>query len=168
MRYVLGARFSCMRRAAHSCRLTSHPCEPFPTASVQMASRWYSNAVISLISQRLAHARHADTDSPIFQLVEGFPDIQRLKTDVFRERVAYSNRMKERLAVARRQGTDAVRAIEAELGDVSSQESAVVIDLFLSYRAVKAWQAMIDLVARMSLPLAATVMVQEQLALALN
>jgi hypothetical protein len=51
---------------------------------------------------------------------------------------------------------------------MASQESAVVIDLFLSYRAVKAWPAMIDLVARMPPPLAATVMVQEQLALALN
>jgi hypothetical protein len=125
-------------------------------------------AVTPTITQRLVQARNADTDSPIFQLVEGFPDIQRLKTDVFRERVASSNRLKERLVGARRQGADAVRAIETELGDVASQESAVVIDLFLSYRAVKAWQAMIDLVARMPPPLAATVMVQEQLALALN
>jgi tetratricopeptide (TPR) repeat protein len=125
-------------------------------------------AAIPGITERLSAARQADTDSPIFQLVEGFPDIQRLKTDVFRERVAYSNRIKERLATARRQGEDAVRAIETELGDMASQDSAVVIDLFLSYRAVKAWQAMIDLVARMPPPLAATIMVQEQLALALN
>jgi len=86
------------------------------------------------IKQRLVEARTAGTDSPIFQLVEGFPDIQRLKTDVFRDRVAYSQRIKERLATARRQGRE----------------------------------AMIDLVARMTPPLAATVMVQEQLALALN
>ncbi|WP_048709308.1 TRAFs-binding domain-containing protein [Microvirga massiliensis] len=125
-------------------------------------------AVMPAVTRRLLEARNADTDSPIFQLVEGFPDIQRLKTDVFRERVAYSNRMKERLAAARRQGADAVRAIETELKDITSQESAVAIDLFLSYRAVKDWQAMIDLVARMPPPLAATVMVQEQLALALN
>src|SRR3954465_2727659 len=125
-------------------------------------------AMMPAIRQRLLQARNADTDSPIFQLVEGFPDIQRLKTDVFRERVAYSNRMKERLAAARRQGEDAVRVIETELGDIASQESAVVIDLFLSYRAVKAWQAMIDLVARMPPPLAATVMVQEQIASLLN
>jgi tetratricopeptide (TPR) repeat protein len=125
-------------------------------------------AVIPLIAQRLTQARQADTDSPIFQLVEGFPDIQRLKTDVFRERVAYSNRIKERLAAARRRDLDAVRAVETELGDVASQESGVVIDLFLSYRAVKAWEAMIDLASRMPPPLSATVLVQEQLALALN
>jgi hypothetical protein len=120
------------------------------------------------IKDRLVEARNASTDSPIFQLVEGFPDIQRLKTDVFRERVAYSSRIKQALAAARREGADAVRAVQRELGDIATQESGVVVDLFLSYRAVKAWQAMVDLVARMPPPLAATVMVQEQLALALN
>ena len=127
-----------------------------------------SAATQGAIKDRLVEARNASTDSPIFQLVEGFPDIQRLKTDVFRERVAYSNRIKQDLAAARREGADAVRAVQRELGDIATQESGVVIDLFLSYRAVKAWQAMIDLVALMPPPLAATVMVQEQLALALN
>jgi len=120
------------------------------------------------IRQRLIEARDASIDSPIFQLVEGFPDIQRLKTDVFRERVAYSNRLKDRLAAARREGANAIRAIEKQLEDIASCESGVVIDLFLSYRAVNAWQRMIDLVELMPPPLAATVMVQEQLALALN
>jgi hypothetical protein len=125
-------------------------------------------AARDVIKTRLTEARGADTDSPIFQLVEGFPDVQRLKTDVFRERVAYSNQIKGRLAGARRAGVDAVRAIEQELGDVDAHETGVVVDLFLSYRAVKAWDEMIRLVARMPPPLAATVMVQEQLALALN
>jgi len=125
-------------------------------------------AARAAIKDRLIEARHASPDSPIFQLVEGFPDIQRLKTDVFRERVVYANGVKERLAAARRAGVDAVRAIEKELGHVAAQESGVVIDLFLSYRAVKAWSDMIDLVDRMPPPLAATVMVREQLALALN
>jgi hypothetical protein len=124
--------------------------------------------VRAAITARLVEARNASTDSPIFQLVEGFPDIQRLKTDVFRDRVAYSNRIKDRLAEARREGADAVSAIEKELADIATQESGVVIDLFLSYRAVGAWQAMIDLATQMPPPLAATVMVQEQLALALN
>jgi hypothetical protein len=107
-------------------------------------------------------------DSPIYQLVENYPDIDREKTDVFRERVRYSADMKVRLAEARRQGMDALRAIEAELDNIKEVESGVVIDLFLSYRAVKGWKEMIALVEKMSRPLAATVMVQEQLALALN
>lgn len=119
---------------------------------------------------RLEAAQAAQTDSPLFQLVEGFPapDIARLKTDVFRDRVVYSNEMKRRLATARVSGTADLRAIEAELGQLSMADAAVMIDLFLSYRAVKAWQEMVDLVERMSAPLAATVMVQEQLGFALN
>ncbi len=119
---------------------------------------------------RLREARNAAPDSPIFQLVDGMrpPDIDRLKTDVFRERVRYSAQMKERLGVARKQGVEALSVVEKELGTIADQESAVVIDLFLSYRAVKAWDDMIGLVDKMAPPLAATVMVQEQLALALN
>ena len=48
------------------------------------------------------------------------------------------------------------------------RESGVVIDLLLSYRAVKAWPEMIRLADCMSPPLAASAMVREQLALALN
>jgi len=120
------------------------------------------------LAKRLHEARDPAPDSPIFQLVEGFPDIDHTKTDVFRDRVRYSAEMKERLAAARKQGVEALRAIEQGLGTIADQESGVVIDLFLSYRAVKAWQQMIDLVKKMAQPLAATVMVQEQLALALN
>ena len=104
----------------------------------------------------------------MFQLVEGFPDIQRLKTDVFRERVRYSQQVKEQLAAARKGGADAVRAVETGLGNIADADSGSVIDLFLSYRAVKAWNDMIALVDRMAPPLAATVMVREQLGLALN
>lgn len=62
---------------------------------------------------------------------------------------------------------EAVRAVEADLEPIGDQESGLVIDLFLSYRAVRAWKDMIGLYEKMP-PLAATVMVQEQLALALN
>jgi hypothetical protein len=124
------------------------------------------------LTVRLRAARERATDSPVFQLVEGFPDIQRLKTDVFRERVNYSKRMKDRLAIARKKGLKELQAIEAEVsaedGSLADVEAGVVIDLFLSYRAVKAWDEMIALVGKMSAPLGATVMVQEQLGLALN
>jgi hypothetical protein len=61
-----------------------------------------------------------------------------------------------------------VRALEQKLDDMRTVEAGVVIDLFLSYRAVQGWRDMIALVPKMSRPLASTVMVQEQLALALN
>jgi len=129
-------------------------------------------AARAAIAARLAGARTMAADSPVFQLVEGFPDIQRLKTDVFRDRVEIERSIKERLATARQAGLDAVRAIEAELerapGGIADAEAGIVVDLFLSHRAVKGWNEMIALVGKMAAPLARSVMVQEQLALALN
>ncbi len=125
-------------------------------------------ATRAILTERLRAAQKALPDSPIFQLVEGFPDVDHARTDVFRDRVEYSAKVKERLAAARREGLEAVRRVENELGGIRDAESGIVIDLFLSYRAVKGWSDMIALVGKMSPPLAATVMVQEQLALALN
>lgn len=128
----------------------------------------HAEADRAAIVERLREARRRHTDSPIYQLVEGFPDVQRLKTDVFRERVHYSEQIKAKLAAARKLGLEAVKRVAEEIGSLADDEAGVVIDLFLSYRAVKAWDEMIDMVAKMPRPLAATVMVREQLALALN
>ncbi len=122
----------------------------------------------ALVARLSAAKQSRDQDSPIFQLVEGFPDVQRLKTDAFRGRVEYAARIKERLTEARKQGPEAVQAVESQLGNIADQESGVAVDLFLSYRAVRAWPEMIALVNRMARPLAETVLVQEQFALALN
>jgi MAP3K TRAFs-binding domain len=126
------------------------------------------DATRAALARRLEEARKAHADSPVYQLVDGFPDIQHLKTDVFRDRVRYSRQVKEQLAAARKKSVEAVRAVEAQVGEIADAESGVVVDLFLSYRAVKGWDDMITLVDRMAPPLAATVMVREQLALALN
>lgn len=131
------------------------------------------NATQRALTERLTEARRLAldkpaADSPIYQLVEDYPNVSHEKTDVFREQVRYSAEQKRRLAGAREQGLDAVRALETELGSLSELEAGVVIDLFLSYRAVKGWQEMVDLIGKMPRPLASTVMVQEQLALALN
>ncbi len=123
---------------------------------------------VARLSASLRAAREPSTDSPVFQLLNGFPDIQRLKTDVFRERVRYAESVKGQLAAARRQGEAALLAIEQSLGALGDADAAVVVDLFLSYRAVKAWGRMVDLQARMAEPLARTVMIREQLGFALN
>ena len=121
---------------------------------------------------RLREARNAVTDSPIYQHLENYPDIDHTKTDTFRELVNYSTKMKERLRIARVQRVKALRSIESELkkksGSLKDAESGVLVDLFLSYRSVKAWNDMVSLFKKMSTPLASTVMVQEQFAFALN
>lgn len=124
------------------------------------------------LTDRLVAARGFPVDSPVFQLVAGFPDIAHLKTDSFRDRVDIARQIKERLAKARAKGREAVLAVQTDLSGtprgLADAEAGVLIDLFLSFRAVKAWNDMIALVDNMSQPLAATVMVREQLGLALN
>lgn len=128
------------------------------------------------LAARLREARRTGSeherptvDSPIYQLVEEFPDIAHMKTDVFRDRVDYARQQKDALTQARSQGLEAVIAFETTLPpNWDEVEAGVLVDLFLSYRAVKGWQKMADLVERMPRPLAETVMVREQLALALN
>ena len=126
------------------------------------------NQTRSIIAARLHEARQARTDSPIYQLVDNYPAIDHTKTDVFREQVHYSSKMKIRLATARKEGIGKLREIENELAPIQDVDSGVVIDLFLSYRAVKAWDDMISLVGNMHAPLAATILVREQQAFALN
>ena len=122
------------------------------------------------LADQLRHARDSqDHDSPLYQLLQDYPNIQREKTDVFREQVEIAEAAKKSLARARDAGSrDAVRAVETELGELDEQDTSVVIDLMLSYRAVKGWKEMIALVERMPRPVQETVMVQEQYALALN
>jgi tetratricopeptide (TPR) repeat protein len=122
------------------------------------------------LAARLRASRDAVEDSPLFQLITDWPrpqQIARLKTDTFRDVVEYSRKYKDKLREARVAGPAAVAAVEREL-NVRDADPAVVIDLFLSYRAVKDWAAMLALVARMSPVVARTVMVREQQALALN
>jgi len=120
------------------------------------------------LAERLIAARDASVDSPVFQLVEGFPDIDRLKTDLFRDQVQYSEQWKQRLATARTEGIDSVRRAESELGDLRDVEAGILVDLFLSYRAVSGYQEMVSLAERMPRPLVKTPMIREQLGLALN
>jgi len=120
------------------------------------------------LTSLLRSARNQSVDSPVYQLLEGYPEIKHEKTDVFREQVSYAADVKERLAKARRVGVDALRSIEEQLGELGDVEAGILVDLFLSYRDVKAWDDMVRLVERMSKPLANSVLVQEQLAMALN
>src|SRR4051812_20544100 len=90
-------------------------------------------------------------DSPIFQLIEGMPtpDIAHLKTDAFQQQFRASAAGQEKIADARKQGREALKAFEAGLGDIARADTSVVVDLFLSYRGVKAFQEMVDLAGKM-------------------
>jgi tetratricopeptide (TPR) repeat protein len=123
-----------------------------------------------ILVEALRAARGATTDSPVFQLIDDLPtpQIDRLKTDVFRDQAAYSAEVKKRLATARAESSDAVRAVERDLGALEDVEAGVMVDLLLSYRAAKEWEDMIRLVEAMPAPVRRTVLVREQYGFALN
>jgi tetratricopeptide (TPR) repeat protein len=110
-------------------------------------------------------------DSPLFQLLDGYeaPDIARLKTDIFREQVQYAVDIKGRLVEAReRHDAETLYEIEKKLGPFDSVEAGVLVDLFLSYRALQDWDRMIDLYQRLPAVLQRSVLVREQFGFALN
>ena len=131
------------------------------------------------LAERLSFCRsQADqppTDSPVYQLVQGFPDIQHLKTDVFRDQARYVVKVREQLAVARSMAKqDKVLALSAvnevfyQIENVNEAEPGVLIDVLLSYRAVEGWSQMISCVETLPRMMRGTVMVREQYAMALN
>ena len=109
-------------------------------------------------------------DSPLFQLLDDIKPLQVSsdKTDLFREQVACTEHVRSRLAAARRDGKPALDEVRNSIGSMDVVESGVAIDIMLSYRAIRDWQGMIDFIKDMPEQLRRTVMVQEQLGLALN
>ena len=125
---------------------------------------------IEVLASALRAARAAATDSPVFQLIDELPtpQIDRLKTDVFRDQAAYSAEVKSRLAAARADGVAALREVEHDLGPLEDVEAGVLVDLLLSFRAAKGWEEMIRLVEAMPEPVRRTALVREQYGFALN
>ena len=125
----------------------------------------------SALAERLEITReHRTKDSPLFQLLEGYqpPPIDRLKTDVFRTNIVYAQQMKARLTKARESGAAALDEVRDDLGDLGSIEAAVAVDLMLSYRAVSAWDRVVEVCEKLDKALQRTPLVREQWALALN
>jgi tetratricopeptide (TPR) repeat protein len=151
-------------------------CLPYHLSDGNRFGPGEGDALRTSIAQRLNELRTlaregGATDSPLFQLLTGYvaPDIARLKTDVFRQQVRYSATIKQQLADARRaRAVDRVAALERELGRLDSVDTGVLVDLFLSYRALSAHQQMVDLYERLPHALQRAVLVREQLAFALN
>ncbi len=125
----------------------------------------------SKLTNSLLNAKKSkDTDSPLFQLIDGIKanNIENIKTDVFREQVQYNQALKNTLEKIRKsKKLDDLIAFENKL-DFESIEFGVIVDLFLSYRALESFENMVLLVGKMPKPLRYSIMVQEQLGFALN
>lgn len=136
-------------------------------------------ALRTALARRLRELRdafpdQAAIDRPLFELLEGdpSPDLAHRRTDLVRDRIRASEALRARLTEARRldarAGAQALADIEQSLGPLDGAEIGAVVDLFLSYRAVGAHDAMIQLYDHMPEVLRRTVLVREQLAFALN
>ncbi|HHF2952397.1 DUF4071 domain-containing protein [Vibrio sp. HS-50-1] len=114
-------------------------------------------------------------DSPLFGLFKDFPGIEMKPemAEVFRDRIEYSRKVKKDLAAARTQTSrsDALESIDEiieQLGELRSLDRGIVIDIYLNYRAMSAWDKMIDLYNKMPADIKGMVFTRQQFALALN
>lgn len=131
----------------------------------------YADTIAPAITAAGLHPVRADRDSPAFRFFLGLlpTELSRLSTDVFRDRISADEDARQALDTARRTGDPArVQAAAAALGPVETLDAGTLVDLLLSFRAVKAHQAMADLVAQLPEAIAETRLVQEQLGFALN
>lgn len=136
-----------------------------------------ATALIEEIGKRMTAALKSPVveDSPLFELFPEFKGIEMSHelTDVFRDRVQYASELRDKLAKAREMqprsaAIDAIREIARAQGEPTRLERGVLIDIYLSYRAVEAWGEMIDLYEAMPGDMKEAAIARQQLALALN
>lgn len=131
----------------------------------------------SALSERIRRALEGPVamDSPLFQLFQQFPGIaiSHELSDIFADRIKVSREFQHQLDFAlesepRSAAVDRLQAMEQELKDLHAVDHEIVMKLFLAYRTVSAWSAMIALYDRFPATLQNAVVARQQLALALN
>ena len=130
----------------------------------------------ALTLQLLRAKKEKTTDSPVYQLVDGIAfqnSVAHEKTDIFRDKVRYDEDIKTRLLNARKTPggkTEKVKAVDDIVSSLQpeNEETGVLIDVMLSYRALGDYEKMILFIESMPAHVKQTVMVQEQLGFALN
>lgn len=185
--YELGVRHACRPLTTITLMASGHPMPfdlnhlrtiPYDLGSNnkfgdEQASILRNQVCGKLKEQLLAIREQHIIDSPVFSLLEphGYrpPDIARLKTDTFREKLDYAQEMKTRLAEARRQkDAGKLGSIREEMGDLAHIEAGILVDLFLSLRAVEDYEGMLEMHKALPIAVRQTVLIREQLGFALN
>jgi len=138
---------------------------------------------ISKLADILQNAKkNRTTDSPLYDLINGIAfqnSVAHEKTDVFRDKVLYDEKIKEELAYARNVTDDdeekikslrieAIKKVVEKYRPLENIETAVLIDIMISYRNIEAFSEMLDFIRQLPRYVFETVMVQEQLAFVLN
>jgi tetratricopeptide (TPR) repeat protein len=134
---------------------------------------------VEALTKKLKDAKNRkDTDSPVYQLVDGISfqnSVAHQKTDIFRDQVEYNQKMKSVLKKIRENKkrkkeeiiTDLDNIVNSRI-DIENEEAGVLIDVMLSYRSLSAFKKMISFIESIPSHVRKTVMVQEQLGFALN
>jgi len=128
---------------------------------------------IDQLTARLREARSHTDDSPVFSFLIDLPrpKLDHSKTDIFRALVEHSKKVNQQLRDARakgKTGVDDILAIRRGFGNLADAEWSVLVDIFLSLRAVEAWDEMVKFFDELPLPVQRNRMMREQLGLALN
>ncbi|PTL39090.1 TRAFs-binding domain-containing protein [Alkalicoccus saliphilus] len=131
--------------------------------------------LISEISSRLSEAlEEGPPDSPLFQLINGFPGINLdyKQAESFRENLFKIESLHEKLADLRHsndpQLIEKINEIEESVGHFDSSSYELLYDLLMSYRSVESWDDMIRLAESLPSRVGESIKVKEQLSLALN
>jgi MAP3K TRAFs-binding domain len=127
--------------------------------------------------RREAADREPPADSPFFQLITEWqpPPLASLKTDRWSDEIAFERELKDTLADLRFRATlgaderARARAEASELArDPERFDAGILVELMLTHRALEDWDGMVAVAQAMPAYLRARVLVQEQLAFALN
>ena len=138
---------------------------------------------IEKLAAILIHAKQSrSTDSPLYDMINGISfqnSVAHEKTDVFREKVQYDNVIKNELAYARSVfdedkskikplRIEAINKVVEKYKPLENIETAVLIDIMISYRNIDAFSEMMNFIKQLPRYVFETVMVQEQYAFVLN
>lgn len=141
------------------------------------------NDIKKLADALLEAKRKRSTDSPLYDLINGIAfqnSVAHEKTDIFREKVQYGNAIKEELAYARnlmvgnsdkektKARIEAIHQIVKKYQPLENLETAVLIDIMISYRNIEAFPEMQAFIEQLPRYVFETIMVQEQYAFVLN
>lgn len=140
---------------------------------------------IDTLTKMLQHAKkNHSTDSPLYDLINGIAfqnSVAHEKTDVFRDKVQYDKVIKKELAYARNLlkndpdrnkakalSIETINQIVKKYQPLENIETAVLIDVMISYRNIEAFHEMQKFIEQLPRYVSETVMVQEQYAFVLN
>jgi hypothetical protein len=149
-------------------------------AGFQLADK--ENDVNRLAEILINAKKKRSTDSPLYDMVNGISfqnSVAHEKTDVFRDKVQYDEFIKNELAYARSVydadkeklkplRIEAINKVVEKYKPLENIETAVLIDIMISYRNIEAFPEMQSFIRQLPRYVFETVMVQEQYAFVLN